>query len=186
MTLSARRAAGALFAVILLGVSLSAEAARPRPSVADKAAANDRARALELEAEIARRTQAYQQRLRRQQIAGDETESRFESYLAAFRRKIACSASLHYPKAARGRIYGDLVITVSILADGSLEDTKIERSSGHKVLDEGARDIARKAAPFAPFPPEIRRDADAIDITRTWTFTYTEESAENAEDPCAE
>jgi protein TonB len=27
------------------------------------------------------------------------------------------------------------------------------------------------AAPSAPFPPNIQRDTDELDITRTWTFT---------------
>jgi len=27
------------------------------------------------------------------------------------------------------------------------------------------------ASPFAPFPPEIRRDTDILEITRTWYFT---------------
>jgi protein TonB len=27
------------------------------------------------------------------------------------------------------------------------------------------------AAPFAPFPPDIRKETDYLDITRTWKFT---------------
>ncbi|MDR0703344.1 MAG: energy transducer TonB [Azoarcus sp.] len=178
--------AGAFLAALLaalLATPSSADAAKPRKAA--KAPVNDEARARELEAEIARRSQAYRQRLRRRQIGGTVTERRFEDYLAVFRRKIACSASRHYPKAARGKTYGELVMTVSILADGSIETARIERGSGHKILDNGALDIARKAAPFPPFPPEIRADTDALDVTRTWTFTYTEEAGEDADDPCA-
>jgi len=29
----------------------------------------------------------------------------------------------------------------------------------------------RLAAPYAPFPPNIRKEADILSITRTWTFT---------------
>ncbi|MDR3212660.1 MAG: energy transducer TonB [Azoarcus sp.] len=183
MTLSVSRAALALLTIVVLAAP-PAEAAKPVGKAPAKAV-DDKARALELEAEIARRTQAYRQRLSRRQIAGDDTESRFEPYLAAFRRKIACSASQHYPKTARGKVYGEMIVTVSILADGSLENARIERGSGHKLLDDGALNIARQAAPFAPFPPEIRRDTEALDITRTWTFTYTESAAESADDPCA-
>ncbi|MDR2208762.1 MAG: energy transducer TonB [Azoarcus sp.] len=148
--------------------------------------ASGEARIRELEAEITQRKQTLQQQqlLRRKQIAGTVTESRFEKYLAGFRRKIACSALLHYPKVARGKVYGEMIVTISVLADGSFEKARIDQSSGHKVLDEGAIDIARRAAPFEPFPPEIRRDTDALDITRTWTFTHTEEALENGDDPC--
>ncbi|MDR3087878.1 MAG: energy transducer TonB [Azoarcus sp.] len=179
---------GAATTAFLVFLAFSAFAAppsgagAPRPAVTN-APLDTAARARELEAEIARRTQAYKQRLRRKLIAGDNNEPRFERYLADFRRKIACSAFLNYPEAARGKTYGDMVITVSVLADGSFENARVARSSGHKVLDAGAIDIARLAAPYMPFPPEIRVDTDALDITRTWTFTSTQEEA--PEDPCA-
>ncbi|MCL1826365.1 MAG: energy transducer TonB [Betaproteobacteria bacterium] len=156
-------------------------------SAANEANTSNEARLRELEAEIARRHQNYQQQqlVRRKQIAGTVKEPRLEKYLVGFRRKIACSASLHYPEAARGKIYGEMIVTISILADGSFEKARVDRSSGHKALDDSVINIARQAAPFEPFPPEIRRDTDALDITRAWTFTYTEETATGADDPCA-
>jgi protein TonB len=173
--------------VMITALSLAFFASLPA-GAANEENASDDARMLELKAEIARREQAYQQRqlLRRKQIAGTVAEPRFEKYLVEFRRKIACSSLLHYPKAARGKVYGHMVVTVSILADGSFEKARVDRSSGYKALDESVIDIARRAAPFDPFPPEIRRDTDALDITRTWTFTHTEdETAAGADDPCA-
>ncbi|MDR2015767.1 MAG: energy transducer TonB [Azoarcus sp.] len=160
----------------------------PPPAAAEENA-SDKVRTqelLKLEAEVEQRKQAFQQRqlLRRKQIAGTMENQWLEKYLVGFRRKIACSASLHYPKAARGKVYGEMIVTVSILADGSFEKAHINQSSGHKALDEGAIDIARRAAPFEPFPPEIRRDTDALEITRTWTFTHTEETAAETDDPC--
>ena len=179
----------ALFAALLVFLSPPAIAAPPSGAgKVSKSSPDNEARVRELEAEIARRTQAYKQRQRRKRIAGDNNEPRFERYLVDFRRKIACSAFLNYPEAARGKTYGDIVITVSIRADGAFENAKVDRSSGHKVLDAGAIDIARLAAPFTPFPPDIRVDTDTLDITRTWTFTYTEEKEEDSEsmeDSCA-
>ncbi|HEU4707939.1 MAG TPA: energy transducer TonB, partial [Methylophilaceae bacterium] len=69
------------------------------------------------------------------------------------------------------RIYGRLRLTVSIKADGSIEKIEIDKSSGFKVLDNAARRIVELAAPYAPFPDDIRKDTDIIEITRTWTFT---------------
>jgi protein TonB len=182
------QSAPVLLAFLLAAALLPAHAAPPKPHPAPSAeqtALDEEAKARALEAEIQRRRQEYTQRLRRTQIGGSVTDKRFEQYLAAFRRKIACSSLKHYPEAARDKTYGDLIITVSVLADGSFEKARIDRSSGLKVLDDGALDIARQAAPFAPFPPEIRRDFDALDITRTWTFTFTEGEATAADDPCA-
>ena len=38
-------------------------------------------------------------------------------------------------------------------------------------LDEAAVRIVNLAAPYAPFPPDIRKDADVLHITRTWEFS---------------
>ena len=45
---------------------------------------------------------------------------------------------------------------------------------GHRVLDDAARRIVQMAAPYAAFPPDIRRDTDELAITRTWFFTRDE------------
>jgi protein TonB len=42
------------------------------------------------------------------------------------------------------------------------------------VLDAAAVKIVEMSAPFAPFPPDIRRDTDVLHITRTWMFTRGE------------
>lgn len=52
-----------------------------------------------------------------------------------------------------------------------MQNIEIQRSSGHKVLDDAARRIVQLAAPYPAFPPDIRKDTDVIEITRTWTFT---------------
>jgi protein TonB len=46
----------------------------------------------------------------------------------------------------------------------------LERSSGFKILDAAAERIVTLAAPYAKFPPDIRRDTDVLVITRTWHF----------------
>jgi protein TonB len=78
---------------------------------------------------------------------------------------------LNYPEAARGKLYGSLVLTVTIMPDGQVARIDINRSSGHKILDDSARRIVQMASPYAAFPPEIRRDTDVLEITRTWHFT---------------
>ncbi|MEO6929907.1 MAG: energy transducer TonB, partial [Casimicrobiaceae bacterium] len=48
---------------------------------------------------------------------------------------------------------------------------EVNRSSGQRILDAAAIKIVTTSAPFAAFPPDIRRDTDILYITRTWTFT---------------
>ena len=127
--------------------------------------------AAQIEAQIDRSLNEYAKRPRKQFIGARAREYRFARYVDDWRLKIERVGTLNYPEAARGRLYGDLLITVAIRADGSLERVEIERSSGQKILDEAALQIVRLAAPFASFPPDIRADTDIIEITRTWRFT---------------
>ena len=48
-------------------------------------------------------------------------------------------------------------------------------SGADRVLDAAAVKIVEMSAPFAAFPPDIRRDTDILHITRTWTFTKGDE-----------
>ncbi|MEW8584134.1 MAG: TonB family protein, partial [Candidatus Thiodiazotropha sp.] len=50
------------------------------------------------------------------------------------------------------------------------DSIKVRHSSGHNILDDAAIRIVRLAAPFSPFPNEIRKETDILDITRTWQF----------------
>jgi len=72
-------------------------------------------------------------------------------------------------------LYGSPILTVSINADGTLESIQVERSSGHKILDAAAVRIVEMAAPFAPFQEGMRRKVDILGITRTWTFTRSDQ-----------
>lgn len=98
-------------------------------------------------------------------------EYRFARYIEDWRLKVERIGTLNYPEQARGRLYGSLLMSVSIRADGEVIDAHIERSSGQPVFDEAALRIVRLGSPYAPFPPEIRADTDVIVIKRTWTFT---------------
>lgn len=124
-----------------------------------------------LEGEIARNAEEYNRRPRRKNIGARTEEYRFAQYVEDWRQKVERIGNLNYPEAARGRIYGRLMLTVKIRSDGSLEGVDLDRSSGQPVLDEAALRIVYLAAPYAPFPDNIRRDTDIIEITRWWSFT---------------
>lgn len=124
-----------------------------------------------LEAQIDRRLDEFSKRPRKVQIGARAREHRFAQYAEDWRQKVERIGTLNYPEAARGQTYGTLVLTVAIRADGTVERVEVDRSSGHDVLDKAAVNIVRMAAPYAPFPPDIRSDTDIIEITRTWSFT---------------
>ncbi|WP_263768392.1 energy transducer TonB [Propionivibrio soli] len=124
-----------------------------------------------LEGEIARDTDEYNKRPRVKNIGARAEEYRFAQYVEDWRIKIEKVGTLNYPEAAKGKLSGSLMLSVRIKSDGSVDRVEINRSSGHRILDDAARRIVHMAGPYAAFPKDIRRDTDILEITRTWTFT---------------
>jgi protein TonB len=127
-----------------------------------------------LEGQIARNVEDYNKRPRKKFIGARVEEYRFAQYVEDWRQKVERIGNLNYPDAAKGRLYGSLVLTVVIRSDGSLDKVELSRSSGQKVLDNAARRIVEMAAPYSRFPDAIRRDTDVVEITRTWSFTTSD------------
>jgi len=125
-----------------------------------------------LEALIAKQQDEYQKRPKRKFVGGRAQEYRYALYVEAWRQKVEKIGNLNYPEAAKNlKLYGQLQLTVSIKADGSIESIEVNRSSGHKVLDAAAQHIVELGAPYARFPDDVRKEIDVLSITRTWTFT---------------
>ncbi len=92
-------------------------------------------------------------------------------YLQAWRRKVEAVGNLNLPvDSKRKHLYGNLRLLVAITSDGGLKDVYVLDSSGYKILDDAAVRIVRLAAPFAPFPEEMRKSTDVLEIIRTWQF----------------
>ncbi|MFT6365925.1 MAG: protein TonB [Bacteroidia bacterium] len=93
------------------------------------------------------------------------------AYLHGWVQRLEAVGNKYYPEASlRYGIYGELRLLVIVREDGSLEDIEVLSSSGYAVLDEAAMKIVRLAAPFAPFPTELRATTDKLEIIRTWQY----------------
>ena len=125
-----------------------------------------------LQAELDQQTSHYADRPRvRRLTAASAKKSADAAYLLDWQQRLETVGNHYYPQASvRYGIYGSLRMLVVIQQDGSLEDIQILSSSGYAVLDEAAITIVRMAAPYSPFPPELRATADKLEIVRTWHF----------------
>jgi protein TonB len=124
-----------------------------------------------LSAQVKNKLEAKAQRPRRTFISASTTAYRYAAYMEAWRAKVERVGNLNYPDEARKRkLSGNLILDVALNPDGSVNDIVIRRSSGHKILDDAAIRIVHLAAPFSPFPADIRKDTDILHITRTWQF----------------
>lgn len=132
----------------------------------------DRERA-RLTTEISQFWKEYQKRPRQKFLSARTREYKYARYMEAWRNKVERVGNLNYPEKARQRdLTGSLVLDVAINPDGSVHGVNLIQSSGSKILDDAARRIVELAAPYEPFPPDIRKSVDILHITRTWQFMH--------------
>jgi len=109
---------------------------------------------------------------RRKWISANTREYEFAAYMQAWVAKVERVGNLNYPEEIRKmKLTGDLVMTVGINVDGSVESIDITRSSGKPQLDQAATRIVRLAGPYSPLPEHINASVDVLHITRTWRFS---------------
>ncbi|MDX1554646.1 MAG: TonB family protein [Xanthomonadales bacterium] len=124
-----------------------------------------------LQPELSRQDRFRSKLPRREYISANTQEYEFASYMSAWVAKVERVGNLNYPtELRRKRLHGDLVLTVGIQHDGSVEGIDVMRSSGRKEIDRAAIEIVRLASPYAPLPDNIRERVDVLHITRTWRF----------------
>ncbi|MGA9575644.1 MAG: TonB family protein [Lysobacterales bacterium] len=109
---------------------------------------------------------------RRKWISANTREYEYAAYMQAWVAKVERVGNLNYPEEVRRlKLTGDLVMTVGINLDGSVESIEIQRSSGTPQLDQAATRIVRLAGPYSPLPDTINGSVDVLHITRTWRFS---------------
>jgi protein TonB len=123
-----------------------------------------------LAAELERQTQAYAKRPRRKFVSASTQEYEFASYLRGWVARVERIGNLNYPDEARRRnLQGQLVLTVAVRRDGTVESIDVVQPSGQRLLDEAAIRTVKLAEPFGPLP-QTRDRVDVLHITRTWQY----------------
>src|SRR5690554_209440 len=125
-----------------------------------------------LEARFDAQQQAYARKPRVIRVTAASTlRSSNAWYVQNWVNKVTRVGNINYPnEARRSGLYGDLRMLVSLRKDGTIKQVAILQSSGSTVLDDAAIRIVRMAAPFAPFPEDMREQVDELEIIRTWSF----------------
>ena len=124
-----------------------------------------------LNANIRQKLETRAQRPKRTFISASTREYRYAAYMEAWRAKVERVGNLNYPEEARRRkLSGSLLLEVALNADGTINEIMIRRSSGEKILDDAAIRIVELAAPYAPFPQNIKQETGVLHIIRTWQF----------------
>ncbi len=123
-----------------------------------------------LAAEIHMRSERYAKRPTRKFVSASTQEYTWAGYLREWVDRVERVGNLNYPDEARRRhLAGQVVISVAIRRDGSVERADIVKSSGVPLLDGSALRIARLAEPYPPLP-RTDENPDILHVTRTWNF----------------
>jgi len=125
-----------------------------------------------LKAKLADKRQRYAARPRVRTLTAVSTKASSEAgYIVGWLNKVERIGNLNYPTIARqNRLTGDVRLLVSITQSGAVKRVEVMESSGHSILDDAAKRIARLASPYEPFTPDMREQFDELEIIRTWKF----------------
>lgn len=142
---------------------------------------------LRREAEVAKRIEDENKRPKKTFISPSTREVGYAMYFDNVRQRIEKIGTLNFPQKNGKPLYGKLTISISIFQDGKIYRTDrddgitVERSSGNPALDEAAKRIVRRAAPFGEFAKNMR-SADKDDVwVMTTLFDFTRDGALQAE-----
>lgn len=125
-----------------------------------------------LQAQLDLQQQAFARQPRKYTLSSASArESHEASYLDSWRRRVEAVGNINYPVQARQQqVYGNVRMLIALNASGQISETRILQSSGESLLDQAAVDIVNLAAPFEPFPEELKAEADILEIVRTFRF----------------
>ena len=119
---------------------------------------------IKLLAEIEKRINAENARPKKRYISPATKEAVYAVYYDALRRKVEDKGTENFPENKGKKLYGELVMILTVNHDGRVLSTEVVQGSGNRMLDTRAEAIARAAAPYGHFGPAMRTKADQIAV----------------------
>ena len=126
---------------------------------------------VKLLAEIEKRINEENARPKKRYISPATREEAYAVYYDALRRKVEDKGTENFPEQGGKKLYGELIMIVTVNHDGRVLSTEVVQGSGKPALDRRAEAIARAAAPFGRFTPEMRAKADQVAMVARFKFT---------------
>jgi TonB family protein len=112
-------------------------------------------------------TKPVPQGTREETVHIGSSDIKYAAYLAGLKRRIM--NLWQYPAGAfENNEEGEVVIKISIDADGTLVQTMVLTSSGSVHLDSGTLGVVQAAAPFQPLPPQY--DLSRLHIIASFNY----------------
>ena len=125
-------------------------------------------------AAIEKRINEENARPKKRYISPSTQEAVYAMYYDALRHKIEERGTRDFPEYQGKKLYGMLVMNITIDAAGRVVEADIVQRSESRVLDRRAIAIVQAAGPFGPFTSAMRKEADQIVVTSRFKFTREE------------
>jgi len=122
-------------------------------------------------AEIEKRINEENARPKKRYISPATREAVYAIYYDALRRKVEDKGTENFPEHKGKKLYGELVMILTVNHDGRVLSTEVVQGSGNRMLDTRAEAIARGAGPYGHFGPAMRAKADQIAVVSRFRFT---------------
>ncbi len=108
----------------------------------------------------------------RRRFVGPSTRSvPYALYYDHMREKIERLGTADFPQRDGHKLYGRLIMEITVDASGHVLRAQVVRGSGDALLDRMARAIVQAAQPFGGFDATMRREADQIVVIAGFDFT---------------
>ena len=91
-------------------------------------------------------------------------------YVKGVQEKISKATDAALAAARPRELPASLKLRIEVDAEGNLTSAKVTESSGDADIDELTLRIVRTAAPFGPFPPEMRRTTKVVELNSEFYF----------------
>lgn len=125
-------------------------------------------------AEIEQRINMENARPKKRYVSPAAREEVYAVYYDALRHSIESKGTENFPQSGDQKLYGELIMIVTVNHDGKVVSTEIVQSSGNKTLDRRAQTIAHSAGPFGNFTKAMRKKADQLVMVARFNFTRDE------------
>ena len=150
---------------------------QPDPRKASESSAQEqqeerRRQLVKLLAEIEKRINEENARPRKRYISPATREEVYAVYYDGLRRKVEDKGTQNFPEQGGKKLYGELIMILTVNHDGRVLETEVVQGSGNRLLDRRAEAIARAAGPFGHFGPAMRAKADQIAVVSRFKFTH--------------
>jgi len=141
---------------------------------ADQTQLEDKRRQLiDLMAAIEKRIHDQNAKPKKRYISPATREVPYAMYYDGMRRKIEEKGTQNFPSASGKKLYGQLVISITVDRQGHVLHAQVEESSGQAALDRQALSIARAAAPFGAFTSGMALNEQLV-VVAQFSFTRDE------------